>query len=124
MGDEGLSSSLRGVSRLFIVTPGVENRAELTMATAHSAKLADVKSIVVVSVLTADLTSTVFGGQFKQIETSIKKLGVACTFLRLPLFMENYFAARDSIVNQSCIYLPVDPAKPYTPMAVSDAGRS
>ena len=124
MGDANLTNRLRGVSRLFIVTPGVENRADLAIKTAQSAKAADVKSLVVVSVLTADKIDTVFGRQFKEVETSIKNLGVSCTFLRLPIFQENYWALKDDIVNQSCIYMPLDPTKPYTPVVVSDAGRT
>ena len=56
MGDkEKLTRTLKGVHTLYIVTPGVENRAQLTIATAQAAKDAGVKHLLVVSVPTADL---------------------------------------------------------------------
>ena len=42
-----------GVTSLFIVVPGTENRTELSTKTAEAAKEAGVKHLVVVSVLTA-----------------------------------------------------------------------
>lgn len=124
MGDEAsLSKCLSGVNRLFIVSPGAENRAELTIKTAKYAELAGVKRVLVLSVSTAGLKSAVFGRQFGEIEASIKKLKVSWTIIRLPLFMENYFLHVTSIINQSTIRMPFGPGKPYTPVAVSDAGN-
>lgn len=125
MGDnEKLVETLKGVDTLYIVTPGAENRAPLTIATAKAAKSAGVKHLAVVSVSTAVLPDTVFGRQLSEIEESIKKLGIPYTFLRLPLFIDNYFAFKDPIQGQSSIYSPVDPTKPYTPVAVADAAKA
>ena len=125
MGDnEKLVETFKGVDTLFIVTPGTENRAALTIATAKAAKSAGVKHLVVVSVATAELTDTVFGRQLSEIEEAIKKLGIAYTLLRLPLFIENYFGFKDTIQGQSTVFAPVDPTKPYTPVAVGDAGKA
>jgi len=74
---------------VYIVTPGAENHTELIIATAEAAKEAGIKHVVVVSVLTAELTDTVFGKQLKTVEEKISKLGVPFTFLRLPLFVDN-----------------------------------
>ena len=112
-----------GVTSLFIVVPGTENRAELSTKTAEAAKEAGVKHLVVVSVLTAEHTDTVFGKQFHEIESFISKLGVPYTFLRLPIFVENYFGFKETIQKMSTIILPVDPTKPYTPVVVGDAGK-
>ena len=113
-----------GVDALFIVMPGVENRVELAISTAEAAKEAGVKFTLVVSLPTVELSDTVFGKQFTEIEYKISELGVPYTFLRLPLFVENYFAFKDSIVRQSSIYLPVDPAKSFTSVVVADAGKA
>ena len=113
-----------GVNSLFIVVPGTENRAELSIKTAEAAKEAGVKHLVVVSVLTAEHTDTIFGKQFNEIESSISKLGVPYTFLRLPLFVENYFGFKETIQKMSTIIVPVDPTKPYTPVVVGDAGKA
>ena len=125
MGDkEKLIETLKGVHALYIVTPGAENRAQLTIATAQAAKEAGVKHLVVVSVLTANLTDTVFGRQFSEIETAVSQLGVPHTILRLPIFVENYFGFKDSIKGQGAIYCPVDGTKPFTPVAVADAAKA
>ena len=114
----------RGVDALYIVTPGTENRAELAISTAEAAKEAGVKFILVVSVPTAELTDTVFGKQFSEVEDKISKLGVPYTILRLPFFVENYFGFKDPIVNQSSIYTPVDPTKAFISVVVADAGKA
>ena len=124
MGDGKLVKVFSGVDILFIITPGTENRAQLTVSTAELAKKAGVKHIAVVSVLTADFTDTIFGRQLAEVEDKISKLDVHYTFIRLPLFTENYWGFKDTIVNQGTIYCPADPDKPYTPVAVEDAGKA
>ena len=119
-----LTKTLSGVESLFIVTPGTKERAEIAIATAEAAKEAGVKFLLVVSVLTADLTDTVFGAQFKMMETEISKMGVSHCFLRLPLFVDNYWGFKDTIKSESTIYNPVNPQKPYTPVVVADAGNA
>ena len=119
-----LISTLKGVDALFIVTPGTLERATLTIKTAEAAKAAGVKFLAVVSAATAELTDTVFGKQLSEIEGNVSKLGVPYTFIRLPLFVENYWAFKDGIVGQSTIYSPVDPTKPFTPVVVEDAGKA
>ena len=121
---EKLVGTFKGVHALYIVTPGAENRAPLTISTAEAAKEAGVKHIVVVSSLTVHLTDTIFGKQLEEVEKNIKQLGVTYTFLRLPLFIDNYFGFKDAIQGQSSIFCPVDPTKPYTPVAVGDAGKA
>ena len=119
-----LVNTLKGVTALFIVTPGVQNRAELTITTAEAAKQAGVKAVVVVSVTTADLADTVFGCQFGEIEGKISKLGVSYTILRLPSFAESKWSFKDTIVGQSSIYGAVDPTKHVSVIAAEDAGKA
>ncbi|XP_065892547.1 NAD(P)H azoreductase-like [Dysidea avara] len=121
---EQLVKTFAGVSALYIVAPGTENRAELAIKTAEAAKEAGVKHLLVLSVPTYEVTSTVFGKQFTEIETAVSKLGVPYTFIRLPLFVENYFGFKETIQKMSTIILPVDPTKPYTPVVVADAGKA
>lgn len=126
MGDrENLPSLFSGVDALFIVTSGSQDRAELTIATAEVAKSAGVKFILVVSVLTAELTDTIFGAQFKRIEDGISQLGVPYCILRLPYFVDNHLGLNKSTIKaESTIYCPVDPEKPFTPVTVSDSGNA
>ena len=125
MGEEvELTTTLKGVNALFIVTPGHKDRDTLAIKTAKVAKAAGVKFIAVVSVPTAGLTDTVFGKQCAAIEGTILKLGVPYTILRLPLFVDNHWGFKDGIVGQSSIFNPVDPTKPFTAVVVEDAGKA
>ena len=124
MGSAELETTLKGVNALFIVTPGTENRAELAISTAAAAKKAGVKHLAVVSALTADNKDTIFGRQLTETETKIKALGVAHTFLRLPFFVDNYWAFKDTIKGAGAIYNPVDPTKTFSPVVVADAGNA
>ena len=121
---EKLTKTLKGVHTLYIVTPGVENRAQLTIATAQAAKEAGVKHLLVVSVPTAELTDTIFGRQFSEIETGVSQLGVPYTILRLPFFVDNYIGFKDNIKGQGAIYCPADGTKPFTTVAVEDAAKA
>jgi len=78
---EQLVKTFAGVSALYIVTPGTENRAELAIKTAEAAKEAGVEHLLVVSVPVIDII--IIGKQFKELEETIAKLGVPYTFIRL-----------------------------------------
>ena len=125
MGDKDqLKEPLKGVDVLFIVTPGAEDRAPLTIKTAEAAKEAGVKFILVVSVPTVILPDTIFGKQLSEIEDKISKLGIPYSFLRLPMFMENIWGSKDTIVSQSAFYAPQSPDKPAIYIAVEDAAKA
>ena len=126
MGDEtgSLVETLRGVDALFIVTPGHEKRVALTISTASAAAAAGVKFVLVVSAIMAEMSDSIFGRQFNEIETEIPKLTVSFAFLRLSYFVENYLAFQSPIKAHSTFYSPQDPARPYTPIVVADAGRA
>ena len=121
---DNLVGVFKGVDALYIVAPGVENRAELIIGTAEAAKAAGVKFLLVLSVPTADLTDTIFGRQLNETETAVTKLSIPHAFIRLPLFVDNYWAFKDPIQSQSSIYSPVDPSQPFTSVVVDDAGKA
>ena len=125
MGDKDtLINTFKGVDALYIVTPGAKNRVALTIPTAEAAKEAGVKFILVVSIPTVNHTDTIFGQQFNKIETKVSQLGVPYSFLRQPFFVDNNWGFKDSIKNDSTIYSPVGPTKPFTPVVVDDAGKA
>jgi NAD(P)H dehydrogenase (quinone) len=103
MGAADLANKIKstGAEAVYVVTPGIETRAEVTVKATTACKDAGIKHLVVVSVLTAELTDTVFGRQFTQIEGHVKKLGVPYTLLRLPFFIDNNWGNVDSIKGQS-----------------------
>lgn len=118
---EKLQETLKDVSALYLICPVSEERVQLTIDTAEAAKEAGVKHLLVLSSPTVDLPDTTFGKQFKQIETAVSSLGVPYTFLRLSLFIDNYYFSQTTIKYQSMFYGPVEPSKSYTPVAADDA---
>ena len=125
MGSSELETTLKGVAALFIVPPSTEDRAELSIATAASAKKAGVPHTLVVSIPPAQQRDSEFGRQFKKMETGIKALGIQHTFLRIPRFVENYFVFfKETIKNEGKMYAPIDPTKPFVSVVVADAGNA
>lgn len=116
-----LAPALSGVSTVFIIAPPTENRAELVANGVDAAKLAAVQHIVVVSVPAVEADGDlVFKRQFSEIEAAVKASGIPFTILRLPMFMENQYAAQGSIKEASTVYGPVDPNKKLSLVAVAD----
>ena len=126
MGDSNLVGTLAGVSVLYINTSSTENRAELAISTAESAKQAGVKHIVVVSAFTADHSQrhTIFGAQFINLEEGISTLGIPYTFLRFPMFIENYISSRDSIVSKDTYFNCIGADKGVASISVEDIGKA
>jgi uncharacterized protein YbjT (DUF2867 family) len=62
-----------------------------------AAKQAGVPHIVVLSVSTANRTTTVFGAQFYEIEEMVKESGIPYTIMRLPLFTDNLWYVTESL---------------------------
>jgi len=112
---------LKGADVALLVTPGAENRAAITKASADAAKKAGVKHIVVVSVTAAD-KEILFGKQFTDIEGHIKKLGLAFTVVRLPFFTDNLIANKQSIVSSMTFYGPVKGSAKFDCVSVDDIG--
>ncbi|XP_065830249.1 NAD(P)H azoreductase-like [Oscarella lobularis] len=119
-----LVKTLAGVDRLFIVTPGHIDRAPLTIGAAEAAKEAGVKFVLVVSVPTVVLPETVFAKQCGEIEQTIPRLGIAYSFIRLPMFIDNHFGSVETIKGQGLIYAAAEPDKYHVVVAVSDAGSA
>ena len=124
MGSTDLVTALAGVHSLYIVVPGTQNRTELTLHTIDSAKAAAIKHLVVLSVATAEATGTVFGDQFTPIEKCTKESGIPYTLLRLPIFIDNNWAFKDTVQGHGAFYGPAEPDKSFTPVAASDAGKA
>ena len=119
---EALRDLLTGVTSLFIVTP--TNGFRLAIGAAEVAKASGVKHILTVSVLTVELTDTIYGKQYGELESSVKLLQIPYTFIRLPPFVDNYWAYKRPIQQNSSFSTPADPTKPFSAVVVEDAGKA
>ena len=119
---EALRDLLTGVTSLFIVTP--TNGFRLAIGAAEVAKASGVKHILTVSVLTVELTDTIYGKQYGELESSVQLLQIPYTFIRLPPFVDNYWAYKRPIQQNSSFSTPGDPTKPFSAVVVEDAGKA
>ena len=119
---EALRDLLTGVTSLFIVTP--TNGFRLAIGAAEVGEASGVKHILTVSVLTVELTDTIYGKQYGELESSVKHLQIPYTFIRLPPFVDNYWAYKRPIQQNSCFSTPGDPTKPFSAVVVEDAGKA
>jgi uncharacterized protein YbjT (DUF2867 family) len=67
----------------------LQNRAKLVINGVTASKAAGVPHTLVLSVASADITSSLFGRQFAELETFVKRSGITFTLLRLPMFTDN-----------------------------------
>ena len=119
---EALRDLLTGVTSLFIVTP--TNGFKLAIGAAEVAQSSGVKHILTVSVLTVELTDTIYAKQYGALESSVKHLQISHTFIRLPPFVDNYWAYQRPIKQNSSFSTPGDPTKPFSAVVVEDAGKA
>jgi uncharacterized protein YbjT (DUF2867 family) len=101
-------AALRGVERLFLLSPGVPNQVEQATALVAAAKQAGVKHVVKLSVIGADQEPGInFGRLHRAAEKVISQSGLGWTFLRPTFFIQNfvhYYGVNPK--QDSTVYLP------------------
>ncbi|MBV9668238.1 MAG: SDR family oxidoreductase [Nitrososphaeraceae archaeon] len=108
-----LSSALRGIDKLFLLTPFQSNMVDLTSNLVNEAKNAGVKYIVKQSVLGADAEPSITPSRLhRQAEKVIEESGIPFTFLRPNFFMQNFVTFYSNFIKtQGAFYVPAGDAK-------------
>src|ERR687885_1471329 len=108
-----LSAALRGVDKLFLLTPFQSNMVDLTSNLVNEAKNAEVKYIVKQSVLGADAEQAITPSRLhRQAEKVIEESGIPFTFLRPNFFMQNFVTFYSHFIKtQGAFYVPAGDAK-------------
>src|SRR5919202_656531 len=108
-----LSAALRGVDKLFLLTPFQSNMVDLTSNLVNEAKNAGVKYIVKQSVLGADAEPGITSSRLhRQAEKIIEESGIPFTFLRPNFFMQNFITFYSHFIKtQGAFYVPAGDAK-------------
>ena len=89
-----LSAAVRGVDKLFLLTPFQCNMVDLTSNLVNEAKKAGVKYIVKQSLIGADAQPGITPSRLhRQAEKIIEESGIPFTFLGPNFFMQNFFTA-------------------------------
>jgi len=121
---EELTEVLKDFDRVFIVTPGHEDRTKLVLNALDACKNASIEYALILSIPTVE-TDTIFGKQCKPIEQAAKKSGLnGYSIIRLPLFIDNHFMNVKSIKEKETFSDPRNAYKLHTPVAVSDVGKA
>jgi|SRR5215831_3112113 len=110
---ETIADALNNVDKLFLLTLPAPNIVTDTFSSVvKEAKKNDVKYIVKLSVIGADLEpGTTIGRLHRQEEKIIEESGMPYTFLRPNGFMQNFVRAGQIIKNQNAFYLPAGDAR-------------
>jgi len=108
------------------VTPGpTEQRTELALNSIAACQEAKIKFILCLSVLSVEAEDTIFGKQFIPIEKVIKDdVGEGGAMVRLPLFINSFYAQAESIKTSGTFYESRDTTKGHTPVSVADIGKA
>jgi uncharacterized protein YbjT (DUF2867 family) len=108
-----LSAALRGIDKLFLLTPFQSNMVDLTSNLVNEAKKAEVKYIVKQSVLGADAEPGITPSRLhRQAEKVIEESGIPFTFLRPNFFMQNFVTFYSNFIKtQGAFYVPGGDAK-------------
>jgi uncharacterized protein YbjT (DUF2867 family) len=108
-----LSAALRGIDKLFLLTPFQSNMVDLTSNLVNEAKNAGVRYIVKQSVLGADAEPGITPSRLhRQAEKVIEESGIPFTFLRPNFFMQNFVTFYSHFIKtQGAFYVPAEDAK-------------
>jgi uncharacterized protein YbjT (DUF2867 family) len=119
-----LTEALFDTDRLFIVTPGSEDRAELAINGIKAAIAAGVGYMVILSVMTVERPGTIFADQFSKIEAAAATSGIPHTIIRFPFFLDNVMGQLQLMMNIGQYFGTISPSKKHNSIAVSDAGEA
>ena len=110
---DSLAVALKGVDKLFLLTPFQSNMVDLTSNLVSEAKKAKVKYIAKQSVMGADAEPGITPGRLhRQAEKIIEESGIPFTFLRPNFFMQNFVNYYGNLIrSQGAFYMPAGDAK-------------
>src|SRR5919198_907394 len=110
---DSLYAALRGVDKLFLLTPFQSNMVDLTSNLVNEAKKAGVNYIVKQSALGADAEPGItYGRLHRQAENIIEESEIPFTFLRPNFFMQNFITFYSHFIKtQGAFYAPAGDAK-------------
>lgn len=88
---ETIAAAVKGVDRVFLLTPFTENQVELAKGLIDAAKAAGVKHLVKLSAIGAEIEPGIQLGRWhREIEKLVEASGIAYTLLRPANFMDNF----------------------------------
>ena len=110
---ETITNALQNIDKLFWLTPLAPNTTQISSNLVKEAQKNDIKHIVKLSVMDADIEpATTITRLHRQEEKIIEESGIPYTFLRPVGFMQNFINFfGQTIKNQNAFYLPAGDGK-------------
>jgi uncharacterized protein YbjT (DUF2867 family) len=109
---ESLATALKDLDKLFLVTPEVPNAPEFASNLVTEAKKNEVRYIVKLSAMDADLKAEVASLRLhRQAEKIIEESGIPYTFLRPGEFMQNFINWDSPMIKKQGVFWRVGDAK-------------
>ena len=109
---DSIQQALNGVDKAILITPVNPNMVDMSMKFVEQAKNTDIKHIVKLSGMGAQMEAITLAKWHREVEKAIEKSGIQFTFLRPNSFMQNYVNYfGDSIRMQGAFYLPLGNGK-------------
>jgi uncharacterized protein YbjT (DUF2867 family) len=110
---ETITNSLQNIDKLFWLTPLAPNTTQISSNLVKEAQKNDIKHIVKLSVMDADIEpATTITRLHRQEEKIIEESGIPYTFLRPVGFMQNFINFFGQIIkNQNAFFLPAGEGK-------------
>src|SRR3954447_3239385 len=110
---ETITNSLQNIDKLFWLTPLAPNTTQISTNLVKEAQKNDIKHLVKLSVMDADIEpATTITRLHRQEEKIIEESGIPYTFLRPVGFMQNFINFfGQTITNQNAFYLPAGDGK-------------
>jgi NAD(P)H dehydrogenase (quinone) len=123
--EQSMTAAFIGVDRLLLVPPSSEDRAELTCNGLQAAKVAGVRHIVLLSATVAQHPGTLFGRQFRRMETCLEamKPTVNNSIMRMAWFMDNFLDMAPDLISNNRFLASWGPSG-ISPIALADIGRA
>ncbi len=107
-GSTGFDALFHGVHKIFLLTPSIENQAEVERNFIHAADRPEIEHLVKLSALGAAPDSTVrFLRAHGESERFLRGTDLPYTILRPNSFMQNFLTFRHSIIHEGKFYLPM-----------------
>lgn len=102
---KSLDAAMRGATSVFLLTPPVEDQAQLQAQAIRTAKAAGVQYLVKISAVGASPTSPAkLGRDHAEAEQATKDCGIAYTILRPHSFMQNLLGMAQTIAAKGEFY--------------------
>lgn len=121
---ESMANTLKGADGVFIIPSSTDAKVRHARNYIKAAKIANVKFVLLLSMIEAENRQYLFAEEFNDIETTLEREKVpSYAILRSNLYMQN-FVWYKSQIKEGKLPLPIGKNGKFAPIDVADVGRA